>query len=78
MLYEPVVGNKHWNVNGQLYYPGVPGSSRDVKDLLLLIAKEQIKEENKLEPYCDIFESVDLTVTFVTKNRRIWVDQAEV
>jgi len=79
LLDEPIVNNEHWNINGQLYYPGV-----DVKDLLIFIAKEHIKTEHRLENY-DMYNyidctdgTIDLVVTFITKHRRIWVDQVEV
>jgi len=70
LLDEPVLRNRYWNIGGRLYYPGV-----NVEALLLLIARERIKQEHKLEPYCKYDNSEELIVTFVSKNRRIWVDR---
>jgi len=79
LLDEPVLRNRYslevgrrayWNIEGTLYYPGV-----NVRDLLLFIARERIKQEHTLEPYCKYDDSEELIVTFVSKNRRIWVDK---
>jgi hypothetical protein len=65
LLYEPVINN----ILCQRY------SSVDVRDLLLFITRECIKEEHKLEPYCKYDCKEELIVTFVDK--RIWIGQAD-
>ena len=73
LLYEPVVSNKRWNINGHLYFPG-----ENVKDLLILIANVSVDGVRHCGQAVSGFKFIDVIVTFVTKNRRISVDKVEV
>lgn len=69
LIYEPVVTQvfDHWR-----RYPPC-----DIKDLLFLVAKDHIRHEHKLEKFCDWgweMDSVNLIVTFRTRNERVSID----
>jgi len=74
LIYEPVVTQvfDHWRRLAWLSLPPC-----DIKDLLFLVAKDHIRHEHKLEKFCDWgweMDSVNLIVTFRTRNERVSID----
>jgi len=69
LIYEPVVT--------QIEHPWRSIPPYDVKELLFFVAREHIKYEHKLEKFCDWgweIDSVNLIVTFRTRNERVSID----